>query len=147
MRREPGCKKEACGKNASRLTLRLASPRRTVEVSHIDRVVRAPRWQDRTTPHGLVHHLQMPCVHGKRTPSVCKELTCSGCEDGRVRSKCKECGGSGLCEHGRVSLRSTCKECGGSGICEHGRIRRAPSVPVVSHERNPENAADSRKRG
>ena len=38
-----------------------------------------------------------------------------------MRSKCKECGGSGICEHGRV--RSQCKECGGSGICEHGRVR------------------------
>ena len=34
---------------------------------------------------------------------------------------CKECGGSGICEHGRQ--RSRCKECGGSGICEHGRRR------------------------
>ena len=34
---------------------------------------------------------------------------------------CKECGGSGLCEHGR--RRDRCKDCGGSGICEHGRRR------------------------
>jgi len=26
-----------------------------------------------------------------------------------VRSKCKECGGGSICEHGRV--RSACKEC------------------------------------
>ena len=32
---------------------------------------------------------------------------------------CKECGGSGICEHGRQ--RSQCKECGGASICEHGR--------------------------
>ena len=37
------------------------------------------------------------------------------------RTKCKECGGSEICEHGR--RRSECKECGGSQICEHGRIR------------------------
>ena len=30
-----------------------------------------------------------------------------------VRSVCKDCGGAGICEHGRV--RSRCKDCGGSG--------------------------------
>jgi hypothetical protein len=34
---------------------------------------------------------------------------------------CKECGGSQICEHGRI--RSMCKECGGSQICEHGHRR------------------------
>jgi len=38
-----------------------------------------------------------------------------------VRSTCKECGGSQICEHKR--LRSFCKECGGSQICEHNRQR------------------------
>ena len=37
------------------------------------------------------------------------------------RSQCKECGGSQICEHGRV--RKQCKECGGASICEHGRQR------------------------
>ena len=36
-----------------------------------------------------------------------------------VRSQCKECGGSSICEHGKQ--RSQCKECGGSQVCEHGR--------------------------
>ena len=35
--------------------------------------------------------------------------------------QCKECGGAGICEHGR--RRYQCKECGGKGICEHGRRR------------------------
>eukprot|EP00605_Chrysophyceae_sp_TOSAG23-4_P001203 GSChrysophyteH1.ASY1.ANO1.1312.1 assembled CDS len=63
------------------------------------------------------------------------------CEHGRRKSRCKECGGSGICEHGRLYLykgnvcmwrhgkiccehgreKYRCKECGGSGICEHGR--------------------------
>ena len=38
-----------------------------------------------------------------------------------ARVTCKDCGGSGLCEHGR--LRNTCKDCGGGSICEHGRRR------------------------
>ena len=60
-----------------------------------------------------------PCEHGVKYRSKCK--VCSGCPHGRLRPKCKECGGASICEHGRV--RYQCKECGGSQICEHGRIR------------------------
>jgi hypothetical protein len=35
--------------------------------------------------------------------------------------RCKECGGSALCEHDKQKIR--CKECGGSGICEHGKVK------------------------
>jgi hypothetical protein len=52
--------------------------------------------------------------------SICKE--CGGsqiCDHGRIKSTCKECGGSQICEHGRI--KSSCKECGGASICEHGR--------------------------
>ena len=35
----------------------------------------------------------------------------SKCPHQRERSKCKECGGSGICPHQRQ--RSRCKECGG----------------------------------
>jgi hypothetical protein len=42
------------------------------------------------------------------------------CEHGRVRSKCKECGGGSICEHGRV--RSRCKEC---------RAARDAEAPVL----------------
>ena len=45
----------------------------------------------------------------------------SKCEHGRIRSTCKECGGTSICEHGRQ--RSTCKECGGTSVSEQGRIR------------------------
>ena len=72
----------------------------------------------------------MPCPHGRRARSRCKE--CGGsskerggrglCEHGRQRYYCKECGGKGVCEHGR--LRKNCIECDGSGICEHGRGRQ-----------------------
>ena len=64
---------------------------------------------------------QRHCNHG-RVRSRCKE--CGGasiCEHGRRRSSCKECGGASICEHGRE--RSACKECGGASICEHGRRR------------------------
>jgi len=72
--------------------------------------------------HGdMKAHIAIPCPHD-RVRSQCKE--CGGsqiCEHGLQRSMCKECGGSQICEHGRQ--RSTCKECGGSQICQHGRRR------------------------
>ena len=61
------------------------------------------------------------CENGRKR-SRCKE--CGGssiCEHRRQRHQCKECGGASVCEHGRE--RSKCKECGGAGICEHGRVR------------------------
>jgi hypothetical protein len=33
----------------------------------------------------------------------------------------KDCGGKGMCTHGR--RKGQCKECGGSSICIHGRIK------------------------
>lgn len=52
----------------------------------------------------------------------CKECGGKGiCEHGRQRNKCKECGGSAICAHGRE--RTRCKECGGGSICEHGKRR------------------------
>uniref|UniRef100_A0A0G4FFQ0 CR-type domain-containing protein n=1 Tax=Chromera velia CCMP2878 TaxID=1169474 RepID=A0A0G4FFQ0_9ALVE len=65
-------------------------------------------------PHGT-------CPHGKR--SRCKE--CGGrsiCEHGKRPNRCKFCGGTEICEHGRP--RHYCKECGGKGMCEHGREKR-----------------------
>jgi len=53
---------------------------------------------------------------------MCKECGGSGiCEHHRLRHACKECGGASICEHGK--LRSMCKECGSSSFCEHGRRR------------------------
>jgi hypothetical protein len=54
--------------------------------------------------------------------SQCRE--CGGsqiCEHNRIKSSCKECGGSQICEHGKRKYE--CKECGGSRICEHNRIK------------------------
>ena len=62
-----------------------------------------------------------PCPHGLR-PMRCK--ICCGCEHGRLRGQCKECGGSSsFCEHGRQRYYCNCKECGGSSFCEHRRQR------------------------
>jgi len=70
-----------------------------------------------------------------RTPagvrSQCKDCGGSGlCEHQRVRSKCEDCGGSGLGEHQRV--RSKCRDCGGSSLCEHKReSQEAPQGPCA----------------
>ena len=37
-----------------------------------------------------------PCEHGVKWRSQCK--VCSACPHGKRRSKCKECGGSQVCE-------------------------------------------------
>ena len=61
------------------------------------------------------------CEHGK-IKCRCKE--CGGsvfCEHGKEKYKCEECGGSSICEHGKIKCR--CKKCGGSSICEHGKIK------------------------
>ena len=51
---------------------------------------------------------------------MCKDCGGSGiCEHGKHKAMCKDCGGSGICEHGKQKAR--CKDCGGSGICEHGK--------------------------
>ena len=61
------------------------------------------------------------CQHG-RQKSHCTDCGGAGiCEHNRRRGTCKDCGGAEVCEHGRQ--RRTCKDCGGGGICEHGRRR------------------------
>jgi hypothetical protein len=64
----------------------------------------------------------MPCPHGKPYPSRCKD--CGGnklCEHGRRKCRCRECGGSQICSHDRI--RYGCKECRGPAICIHARIK------------------------
>ena len=59
---------------------------------------------------------------GSQICEQCKD--CGGsqvCEHNKIKSQCKDCGGGGICEHGRQ--RSQCKDCGGSQICEHTKIK------------------------
>ena len=46
-----------------------------------------------------------------------------------AQRRCKDCGGSGLCEHGRV--RSLCKACGGGG---HVTVLEATEVEEFDRE-------------
>jgi hypothetical protein len=52
----------------------------------------------------------------------------------------QECGGSGICEHGR--RKSYCKECGGHGICEHasGKYKECGGSVYVSIAGRRDNA-------
>ena len=72
--------------------------------------------------HGdMKAHIAIPCPHD-RVRSTCKE--CGGsqiCEHNHIRSTCKECGGGSICKHDRQ--RSLCKDCGGASICVHARVR------------------------
>ena len=79
--------------------------------------------------YGLKHGIKVGgevCEHN-RIRSTCKE--CGGsqiCEHNRRKSECKECGGSQICEHN--CRRNTCKECGGSQICEHNKERKGCEI-------------------
>jgi hypothetical protein len=69
--------------------------------------------------YNKMYYEKNKCNHG-RLKSTCKE--CGGsqiCEHNRIKSQCKECGGGSICEHNR--MKSQCKDCGGSSICEHNR--------------------------
>ncbi len=69
------------------------------------------------------------CPHGKaRNGYRCKECGGKGlCKHGRDRSRCKECGGKKQvrkrCPHGKALNGYFCKECGGKGLCKHDRRR------------------------
>ena len=76
-------------------------------------------------------------------------------EHQRQRSRCKSCGGVGICEHQRVRThcksgsgiclhqrqRGSCKDCKGTGICEHIRQRGSCKVCTDSSLRKQPKAA------
>jgi len=74
------------------------------------------------TPAVAKTRVNMNLCHHKRRWERCKD--CGGssiCELQQKRRDCKACGGSGICEHQRQ--RSACIDCCGSSICEHQRQR------------------------
>ena len=81
---------------------------------------------------GLLAVRGTPCPHGLR-PMRCK--ICCGCEHGRLRGQCKECGGSSsFCEHRRQRYYCNCKECGGSSFSAStgGSAASAKSVAAAA---------------
>ena len=81
----------------------------------------------------------MPKCPHNRQKSKCKD--CGGigiCHHLRVRTKCKECGYiPKLCPHNRK--KAECKECGGSSICSHNRrksqCKECKGSSICSHNR------------
>lgn len=43
------------------------------------------------------------------------------CTHGKLKSRCKDCGGSQICKHNK--RKSECVECKGGSICEHKRLK------------------------
>ena len=61
-----------------------------------------------------------PRKKARNTKRVKKIPRCPKCiAAGKVRYHCRQCGGTGICIHGRK--KHYCKECGGSQVCKHGR--------------------------
>ena len=77
------------------------------------------------------------CGKDVNAPKFNKALLIEGCEHGRRRSHCKECGGASICDHGRQ--RQQCKECGGASICGHGlqrsRCKECGGSQICEHDR------------
>ena len=80
------------------------------------------------------------CEHSreKRQRYLCKECGGSGiCQHNRQKRKCKECGGSSICQHSRQ--KHLCKECGGSSICQHkrqkSRCKECGGAGLCQHKR------------
>jgi len=77
------------------------------------------------------------CDHGK-LKSRCRE--CGGsafCDHGKRKEICRECGGSAFCEHDK--LKQYCKECGGSAFCDHGkqksRCKECGGSQICEHDK------------
>jgi hypothetical protein len=88
------------------------------------------------------------CVHGRSCRYRCKDCGGRGiCVHGRRSDSCTECGGSGICAHGR--RRYNCKDCGGRGICAHGRRRYActecEGSGICAHGRGKRRCGQCRK--
>ena len=60
-----------------------------------------------------------------------EEKKVKNCENGKIKSRCKKCGGSAYCEHGK--RKSRCVECGGGEICEHGK-RKSKCIDCKGNE-------------
>ena len=53
------------------------------------------------------------------------------CEHNKIKSQCKECGGSLYCT--QKKRKNYCKECGGSQICVHGRQKRCCKTVILNY--------------
>jgi hypothetical protein len=57
-----------------------------------------------------------------RVKSRCKDCGGTGiCQHKRIRQYCKDCKGGAICKHN--NYKHTCRQCGGPGRCVHDRVR------------------------
>lgn len=73
---------------------------------------------DKTSTFGIKWGCPIMCFKHK-TPEMSDVIHKKCKHDIRI-SRCKECGGSEICPHGKRD-KTYCKECGGSQICQHGK--------------------------
>ena len=97
--------------------------------------------------------LNRRCSHGlyKRRCKECPDGGQYWCKCGNIKSNCKnncsEDSGNSICEHNKI--RSTCKECGGSVFCkEHNRVKK-DCIPcdgsgICIHKRRRQNCIPCR---
>jgi len=69
------------------------------------------------------------------------------CKHGKLKTRCKECGGGSYCVHGRRN--TDCKECGGNSICSHGnskyRCSNCNGISLCPHDPNKKRRKDACK--
>ena len=86
------------------------------------------------------------CEHGKKK-SRCVDCGGSGiCQHKIIKSNCKECGGRTFCQHKKQ--KRNCKECGGSAFCVHGKYkqycRECGGSAFCQHNRQKKDCKDCR---
>ena len=97
------------------------APDKVAAIESADKGEKRPRPPDDVKPGALIVRKD---VDGLTVVAPPPQKTAK-CPHGRVRARCKDCGGSSICSHGR--RKSTCRECGGSAICTHGRQKHVAS--------------------
>lgn len=73
---------------------------------------------------GVITNCHSPPISCRPPQAKCKP--CGGsaiCEHGREQHQCRKCGGASICEHKRQ--KSVCKRCKALKPCEHGESQRA----------------------
>ncbi len=59
------------------------------------------------------------------------------CEHGKIKSRCRICGGSQFCEHNK--RKDNCRQCNGSSFCEHNKrkndCKQCNSSQICEHNR------------
>jgi hypothetical protein len=73
---------------------------------------------NKTSTFGVKWGSPIMCVQHKTAEM--SDVVHKKCRHNIRISRCKECGGSEVCPHGKRD-KTYCKECGGSQICKHGK--------------------------